>query len=166
MAWLVYGTRRGSRGSPRLLVSVVLTLLAPEDLDLPLINRGDLKTLKVRQLERITTEAWRQDGVLTMLDLEWLPGVNDALVRELLGLHQEQFGVLLPTAGTVLGLGSTLTHKTIVVETALQGLGTQQIARRIYHPGGRGSVPPGLRPGPDAAVLAGCQQGHVPGHRA
>jgi len=114
-------------------VPVVLTLLTPEDLDAPLVNRGDLKALKVRQLERITAEAWRQDGVLTMLDLEWLLGVNGALLRELLGLYQEHFGVLLPTAGTVLDMGRTLTHKTIVVEMALQGLSTQQIARRIYH---------------------------------
>ena len=41
--------------------------------------------------------------------------------------------MLLPTAGTVLDMGSTLTHKTIVVEMALQGLSTQQISRRIYH---------------------------------
>jgi hypothetical protein len=133
VVWLVYGTRRGRRGSPRLLVPVVLTLLTPEDLDAPLVNRGDLKALKVRQLERITAGAWRQDGVLTMLDLEWLLGVNGALLRELLGLYQEHFGVLLPTAGTVLDMGRTLTHKTIVVEMALQGLSTQQIARRIYH---------------------------------
>ena len=123
---------------------VVLTLLAPEDLDMPLVNRGDLKALKVRQLERITAEAWRQDGVLTMLDLEWLLGVNGALVRELLGLYQEQFGVLLPTAGTVLDMGRTLTHKTIVVEMPADR------PPDLPHPGGRGSVPPGLRPGPDA----------------
>lgn len=133
VVWLVYGTRRGRRGSPRLLVPVVLTLLAPEDLDVPLVNRGDLKALKIRQLERITTEAWKQDGVLTMLDLEWLLGVNGALLRELLDLYHEQFGVLLPTAGTVLDMGRTLTHKTVVVEMALQGLSTQEIARRIYH---------------------------------
>ncbi|MDH7577318.1 MAG: DUF1670 domain-containing protein [Bacillota bacterium] len=30
-------------------------------------------------------------------------------------------------------MGRTLTHKTIVVELALQGLTTQEIARRIYH---------------------------------
>ncbi len=47
--------------------------------------------------------------------------------------YQERFGVLLPTAGTVLDMGRTLTHKTIVVELALQGLSTTEIARRTYH---------------------------------
>ena len=39
----------------------------------------------------------------------------------------------MPTAGTVLDMGRTLTHKTIVVEMALEGLSTQQIAKRIFH---------------------------------
>ncbi len=30
-------------------------------------------------------------------------------------------------------MGRTLTHKTIVVEMALSGMSTQQIARRIFH---------------------------------
>jgi len=102
-------------------------------MELPLANRVDLKRLKVRQIERLTTEAWRQDGVLTNLDLEWILGISPTLIRELLEAYQERFGALLPTAGTVLDMGRTLTHKTIVVEMALSGLTTQEIARRIYH---------------------------------
>ncbi|OIQ58999.1 hypothetical protein MTIN_25660 [Moorella thermoacetica] len=47
--------------------------------------------------------------------------------------YHERFGVLLPTAGTVLDMGRTLTHKALVVEMALEGLTTQEIARRTYH---------------------------------
>ena len=131
--WLAYSTRRPRRGSPRLVVPVVLTLITPEEWAMSITSRNDLKRLKVRQLERITTEAWKQDGVLTMLDLEWLLNVNSGLLRELLEAYQERFGVVLPTAGTVLDMGRTLTHKTIVVEMALSGMNTQEIARRIYH---------------------------------
>ncbi len=67
-----------------------------------------------------------------MLDLEWLLGVNGTLVRQLLELYRERFGVLLPTVGTVWDVGSKLTHKAIVVEMALQGLSTQQITGRLY----------------------------------
>lgn len=132
VVWLVYSTRV-RRGNPRLLVPVILTLLTPEEQSVPLVDRGDLKALKVRQLERITAEAWQQDGVLTMLDLEWLLNINSTSLRQLLNTYQEHFGVLLPTAGTVLDMGRTLTHKTIVVEMALSGMSTQQIARRIFH---------------------------------
>ncbi|HOA36630.1 MAG: DUF1670 domain-containing protein [Dethiobacteria bacterium] len=133
VVWLVYSTRRSKRGQSRLLAPVVLTLLTLEEQSLTLNNRGDLKHLKVRQLERITAEAWQQDGVLTMLDLEWLLNVNGAFLKQLLTAYQERFGVILPTAGTVLDMGRTLTHKTIVVEMALEGLSTQQIAKRIFH---------------------------------
>jgi len=133
VVWLAYSTRSPKRGQSRLLVPVPLTLLTPEEQSLKLSNRGDFKHLKVRQLERITAEAWQQDGVLTMLDLEWLLNVNGAFLRQLLSAYQENFGVILPTAGTVLDMGRTLTHKTIVVEMSLEGLSTQQIARRIFH---------------------------------
>jgi hypothetical protein len=133
LVWLALGTRKSRRTDPRLFVPVVLTLLTPEEMDFPLASRVDLKRLKVRQIERLTTEAWRQDGVLTTLDLEWILGIPPTLIRKLLEAYQERFGVILPTAGTVLDLGRTLTHKTIVVEMALAGLTTQEIARRIYH---------------------------------
>lgn len=112
---------------------MVLTLLTPEELEFPLASRVDLKRLKIRQIERLTAEAWRQDGVLTNLDLEWILGISPVLIRELLTAYQERFGILLPTAGTVLDMGRTLTHKTIVVELALSGMTTQEIGRRIYH---------------------------------
>ena len=131
--WLVYSTHRLKRGQPRLLTPVVLTLLTPDEQGMPFPDRGALKALKIRQVERITAEAWQQDGVLTMLDLEWLLNLNGAALRKLLNAYQEHFGVLLPTAGTVLDMGRTLTHKTIVVEMALEGMSTQQIARRIFH---------------------------------
>ena len=131
--WMVYSTRRLKRGQPRLLTPVVLTLLTPDEQGLSFPDRGALNALKIRQIERITAEAWQQDGVLTMLDLEWLLNLNGTALRKLLNAYQEHFGVLLPTAGTVLDMGRTLTHKTIVVEMALEGLSTQQIARRIFH---------------------------------
>lgn len=133
LVWLAHGTRKSRRTDPRLFQPVVLTFLAPEETEWPLKTTADLKKLKMRQIERITAEAWRQDGVLTTLDLEWLLGISPSLIRQLLEAYHERFGVLLPTAGTVLDMGRTLTHKAFVVEMALQGLTTQEIARRIYH---------------------------------
>lgn len=133
LVWLAHGTRKSRRTDPRLFQPVVLTLLTPEEQHWPLNTTADLKRLKIRQIERITAEAWRQDGVLTTLDLEWLLGISPSLIRQLLEAYHERFGVLLPTAGTVLDMGRTLTHKALVVEMALEGLTTQEIARRIYH---------------------------------
>ena len=70
---------------------------------------------------------------MTSSDVEWLTCASASTIRELLEAYQEQFGIILPTAGTVLDMGRTLTHKKIVVEMALDGMTTQEIANRIYH---------------------------------
>ena len=133
LVWFAHGTRKSRKTDPRLFVPVILTLLTPEEQDVVIQHRGEFKRLKMRQIERMTTEAWRQDGVLTNSDVEWLTGLTPTVIRELLEGYQEKFGVILPTAGTVLDMGRTLTHKKIVVEMALSGMTTKEIARRIYH---------------------------------
>jgi hypothetical protein len=133
LVWLTYSTKKSRRIDPRLFVPVVLTLLDPAEQTLVLSHHGEFKALKVRQIERMTTEAWRQEGVLTSSDLEWLTFASSTTIRICLEAYQERYGVILPTAGTVLDMGRTLTHKKIVVEMALGGMTTKEIAERIYH---------------------------------
>ncbi len=133
IVWLTYSTKKSRRIDPRLFVPVVLTLLDSAEQTLTLSHHGEFKALKVRQIERMTTEAWRQEGVLTSSDLEWLTFASSTTIRICLEAYQERYGVILPTAGTVLDMGRTLTHKKIVVEMALDGMTTKEIAERIYH---------------------------------
>jgi len=133
MVWLAYSTKSKRRGSPRLLVPVVLTLVSLEEQRQEIKHIGDYRALKLGQLTRITTEAWHQDGVLTSSDLEWLLNASSTMVRSLLEAYQEHFGVILPTAGTVLDMGRSLTHKKIIVEMSLDGMTTQEIANQVYH---------------------------------
>lgn len=131
--WLAYGNKKFKKTDPRLFVPLILTILTPDEQNLTINHRGEFKSLKISQIERITTEAWKQGGVLTSSDTEWLLGISPNLVRELLEAYQEKFGVILPTAGTVLDMGPTLTHKKIVVEMSLEGMTTQQISQRVFH---------------------------------
>ncbi len=133
IVWLTHGTRKTRRTDPSLFQPVILTLLTEEDMKRPLSTTADLKRLKTVQLERITSEAWIQDGVLTTLDMEWLLGISPPMLRNILDAYFEEFGIILPTAGTVLDMGRTLTHKKIVIEMSLSGMNTQEIASRIYH---------------------------------
>lgn len=70
-----------------------------------------------------TRKSWYQDAAAKIIS-----GTS----REFLNAYQEYFGVLLPTAGTMLDMGRTITQKKIVVEMSLEGLSTQQIARKIF----------------------------------
>jgi hypothetical protein len=133
MVWLAHGTKKSRRTDPALFQPIVLTLLMPEEQMLPLFTMADLKRFKTLQLERITTEAWKQDAVLTTLDMEWILNIPSSMLRGILEAYFEHFGIILPTAGTVLDMGRTLTHKKIVVQLSLEGLSTQEISRRIYH---------------------------------
>lgn len=112
-----------------------LVYLAEQVLPLPAIRKvlGFSRRLVEKYLNLYREFSGPDYFFTTYLDLEWILGLSPTLIRELLEAYQECFGVLLPTAGTVLDMGRTLTHKTIVVELALQGLTTQEIARRIYH---------------------------------
>jgi len=133
MVWLAHCIRKTRRTDPKLFVPVILTVVTLDEQGKTFSHRGEFKRAKVAQIERITTEAWRQDGVLTNSDVEWLTGLTPNVIRELLEAYQEKFGIILPTAGTVLDMGRPLTHKKLVVEMALGGMTTREIARRIYH---------------------------------
>jgi CheY-like chemotaxis protein len=133
IVWLARGTKKSRKVDPRLFQPVILTVMAPSEIGRPLEHKGLVRQLKMAQIERMTAEAWRQDGVLTNLDLEWILECNSANIRQLLEQYSEKHGIILPTAGTVLDMGRTLTHKGIVVDLSLSGMTTQQIARRIYH---------------------------------
>lgn len=76
----------------------------------------------MHQIERITAEAWQQDAVLTMPDIGWLLNVDGAFARKMLDAYHERFDVVLPTAGTIIGVEGTLTYKAIVVIPAYVGL--------------------------------------------
>ena len=132
MVWLTYSAKSRRRGA-RLTVPVVLTLLSETEQQKQVSHSGEFKSFKMSQIERMTTEAWQQDGVLTASDLEWLLFTSSTMIRNLLELYQEEYGIILPTAGTVLDMGRTLTHKKIVIEMSLGGMTTQEIASRIYH---------------------------------
>jgi len=133
LVWFAYSTKNRRRGGPKLFVPVVLTLLTAEEQKLNISHSGKFKALKIHQIERITTEAWQQNAVLTASDLEWLLGISSAMLRSLLEAYQEKFGVVLPTAGTVLDMGRTLTHKKLVIEMSLNGMTTNEIANHVFH---------------------------------
>lgn len=83
VVWLAYSTERSRRRHVGKLRPIVLILNASTD-NHNLQHRGHLKQLKMKQIERMAAEAWMQDAVLTLLDLEWLLNVSPSMIRQLL----------------------------------------------------------------------------------
>ena len=109
-----------------------LTLLHPDEL--VQASRGTAwEELREPRVVRLLEQAYEQGGVLGQHDVAVLLGLSQATVSRLIRNYQQRTGKVLPFRGTVHDLGRTLTHKRQTVELKLQGLLTQEIARRIHH---------------------------------
>ena len=136
VVWLAVSRRDRSRLDQPLwrskLVPVRLTLLDPDDL----VQASDgtrWDDLRQQRIVRLLKQAYEQGGVLGQHDVAVLLGLSQATVSRLIRNYQKRSGEVLPFRGTVHDLGRTLTHKRQAVEWKLQGLLTQEIARRIHH---------------------------------
>lgn len=114
-------------------VPVVLTHHRPDERRHPLLRPQDCFALEQKRVARMTVEAYTQGAVLSSLDLALLLGRSPSHVRKVLDTYQRTHQVLLPTTGTLLDMGSTLTHKKMAVELFLKGLTTSQISKRLFH---------------------------------
>ena len=94
---------------------------------------SDFFAMEQIRVARMTTEAYVQGAVLSTQDLALLLVRPTSHVAKILDAYQRKHNVLLPTTGTVLDMGSTLTHKRFAVELSLQGHNTSQIAKSLFH---------------------------------
>ncbi len=117
----------------RRLAPVIVRVLTPgEEKHLPPDVPGFIASLKER-LVRVCFEAYAQDGLFTQLELEWVFQVSSARISELLRTVQHQHQLVVPTPGTVLDAGRSVTHKHLIVSLHLQGHSVMEIARKTHH---------------------------------
>src|SRR5690606_30247858 len=82
---------------------------------------------------RACFEAYRQNGLLSLMDLQWAFQISSARISELLRSVQREHNIVVPTPGTVLDAGKSLTHKDIIVSLHWQGHSVREIARMTFH---------------------------------
>jgi hypothetical protein len=123
----------GLQFARRVILPVVLTLFTEEEFLQPIRSLRELNRLHMDQVARILVEAFLQDTLLPLIELEMLflrsHNVVEELIRNYMNIHQ----VILPTPGTVLDAGRAMTHKRMIVEKSVNGLFTSEIARETYH---------------------------------
>jgi hypothetical protein len=86
-----------------------------------------------RRMARALSEAYVQDGLLSYAELQLVFLTSHATIGRALDAYQRQHGIILPSPGTVLDMGRTLTHKDLIIRLHLQGLSTLEIARQTHH---------------------------------
>jgi len=86
-----------------------------------------------KRIVRVCFEAYRQNGLLSLMDLQWIFQISSARISELIRSFQREHNIIVPTPGTVLDAGRSMTHKDIIVNLHLQGHTVKEIARITYH---------------------------------
>ncbi len=117
----------------RQLTPVIITVWKPEELDRqPDTVPEFLEQLK-RRIVRVCFEAYRQNGLLTLMELQWIFQLSSARISELIRSVQREHNLVVPTPGTILDAGRSMTHKDVIVSLHLQGYTVKDIARMTHH---------------------------------
>lgn len=115
------------------LAPVTITVWTQEELNnLPDTVPEYLEILKKR-IVRVCFEAYRQNGLLTLMDLQWIFQISSARISELIRSFQREHNIVVPTPGTVLDAGRSITHKDVIVGLHLEGYNVTEIARITHH---------------------------------
>jgi uncharacterized Fe-S cluster-containing radical SAM superfamily protein len=91
-----------------------------------------LELLKKR-IVRVCFEAYRQNGLLSQQQLQWIFQISTARISELIRSFQNEHHIVVPTPGTILDAGRSITHKDIIVRLHLEGYNVSEIAKMTYH---------------------------------
>lgn len=117
----------------RKLKPVILTVWSDEELKR--CSWGDPPSDEelAERIVRVCFEAYRQGGLLSLMDLQWIFHISVRKISELIRWAQKECTIIVPTPGTILDSGRSMTHKDIVIELHLQGYTVREIGRMTYH---------------------------------
>lgn len=114
------------------LLPVVLDVITDSDLE-ALRNQVSNHELKIQKIERWTTQAYDQGGVLSHLDLAVLLTISSPTTGEYVREYQALYGRALPTRGNVQLIGSGQTHKREIITLYVQGYLVPAICQKTNH---------------------------------
>jgi hypothetical protein len=122
-----------TRSRYRRLQPVILTLWSSEELEGRAWEEPPGERELARRIVRVCFEAYRQGGLLSLMDLQWIFQCSATRVSKLMRSMQKRLGIVVPIPGTILDAGRSMTHKDIVIDLHLRGYSVREIARMTYH---------------------------------
>ena len=117
----------------RRLKPVILTVWSEEELKSSSWGDPLSDEQMAGRIVRVCFEAYRQGGLLSLMDLQWIFQVSSNKISRLIRRAQRECTIIVPTPGTVLDAGRSMTHKDIVIELHLQGYTVKEIALSLIH---------------------------------
>ena len=126
---------KNTRGdSPRRrYVPVVLTLTCEEDLD-QLTHGVPMNRIAEQSIARMIREAYEQGGIMSSRDLGLLTLRHGSGISSMRKRYEEEHQCTLPHTGALHDMGTTVSHKSLVVKKAiLEKKDPAQVARECNH---------------------------------
>lgn len=112
---------------------VVLTLVDPQDIAL-FEKREDIRKIRGQVIARITREAYRQGGILSMRDISLFMCSSDNNISRTRIEYEQMSNCILPHTGSLHDMGTTLTHKEqIVFKHVVLKKPTHVVAKETNH---------------------------------
>ncbi|MCK9526610.1 MAG: DUF1670 domain-containing protein [Limnochordia bacterium] len=112
---------------------IVISVWTPEELRRRPKDVASCLELLKKRIVRVCFEAYRQNGLLSQQQLQWIFQISTTRVSELIRSFQNEHNIVVPTPGTILDAGSSMTHKDIIVRLHLEGYHVSEIAKMTYH---------------------------------
>lgn len=113
---------------------VILNLFHPDELDMILDRTHTWSEIVRNRMVRLCSEAHRQGGLLSGVDLSLLLGMADSRVGTIIAQYEAETDTVIPRRATLHDMGSGVTHKRIICRKRyLEGKDPQQVARETHH---------------------------------
>jgi len=117
----------------RQLSPVIITVLSKEELKGFTGTAAECLNLFKRRILRVCFEAYKQNGLLTLAEMQWIFMISATRISEFIRSCQYEHNIIVPTPGTILDAGRSITHKDIIVKLHLEGHNVKEISRITYH---------------------------------
>jgi hypothetical protein len=113
--------------------TVILDLVTPQDIELFTI-KASLSEIRRNVIARLIKQTYLQGGILSMRDLSLILVKNNSTISFQRAEYEEEHKVVLPHVGVLHDMGSTITHKTIIVyKHIIEKKSPEIIARETNH---------------------------------
>ena len=124
---------RGKRIEDTRLVSVVLDLVTPRDIDAA-VSAALRVEAGHRRVVRLFHQAYEQGAVLGLPDVSLLTNLSINALSQIVRAHEERTGEVVPRRGTIHDMGRSVTHKAVICYKRLvEGKPTSQVAQETFH---------------------------------
>ena len=114
-------------------ISIILTLYTEQEMNDRPNDLAGLNSKMMNQLARITTEAYLQETLLPLDELQLFYLRSACVMSKLIRRYMTINKVILPTPGSILDAGTMFTHKELIIDLSMQGYYTKEIAKKTYH---------------------------------